>query len=81
MAVMKKAKVAKIRPVARNCGFCEKKTNPTYTDSVSLKKFMSDRARVLAASRTGVCSKHQRRIAREIKYARHLAILPFVASI
>lgn len=63
------------------CQFCESKNEPTYTDSAALRKFMSDRNRILSHARTGVCSKHQRRVAKEIKHARHLALLPFVASV
>lgn len=63
------------------CYFCEKKTEPTYTDSVTLRKYMSDRSRIVPRARSGVCSKHQRRVTKQIKYARHLAILPFIASI
>lgn len=63
------------------CYFCEKKTLPTYTDSATLKKFVSDRSRIVPKLRSGLCSKHQRRVTKEIKHARHLALLPFVASI
>lgn len=63
------------------CVYCESKTEPSYTDSVTLRKFMSDRAKIVTKARTGACSKHQRKITREIKHARHLAILPFVAKI
>ena len=65
----------------RVCLFCESKTVPTYTDCVTLRKFMSDRAKISQRGRTGACSKHQRVLAREIKHARHLALLPFVAKI
>ncbi len=65
----------------RVCAFCEGKKEPTYIDSQTLKKFMSDRSRIIPRSKSGVCSKHQRRVTREIKHARHLALLPFVASI
>jgi small subunit ribosomal protein S18 len=63
------------------CYFCEKKVEPTYTDSQILRKFMNDRARIVASLRTGACSKHQRAITKEIKHARHLALLPFVAGV
>jgi len=63
------------------CYFCETKTIPSYTDVVTLRKFMSDRAKIVAKMRTGACSKHQRAITREIKHARHLALMPFVPSI
>lgn len=68
-------------PRKRVCMFCESKTEPLYTDSVTLKRFMSDRAKITSRTKTGTCSKHQRALAREIKHARHLALLPFVARI
>lgn len=66
----------KFRPVAVNCLFCKKRTNPSYKDYATLAKFVSDRAKILGKARTGVCSKHQRLLGREIKRARHLNLLP-----
>lgn len=63
------------------CYYCENKKEPTFTDSAQLRKFMSDRSRIVTKARTGVCSKHQRRVSREIKHARHLALLPFITSL
>jgi small subunit ribosomal protein S18 len=63
------------------CFFCENSKNPDYTDSATLKKFMSDRARIVSRQRTGACSKHQRQISKEIKHARHLALMPFIPSV
>ncbi len=69
-------------PRARKvCLFCETKTEPVYTDSITLRKFMSDRSKIVSKARTGACSKHQRRITKEIKHARHLALLPFVTKL
>lgn len=63
------------------CFFCENKSVPTYTDAITLKKFMTDRGKIVPKLRSGVCSKHQRRVAREVKRARHLALLPFTLSV
>lgn len=63
------------------CFFCENAKEPDYTDSATLKKFMNDRTRIVARARSGVCSRHQRLVAKEIKHARHLALLPFVPTI
>lgn len=65
----------------KTCLFCDNKNEPTFTDAQTLKKFMNDRARIVAHTRTGLCSKHQRHVATEIKHARHLALLPFVAGV
>jgi small subunit ribosomal protein S18 len=61
------------------CFFCENKVKPIYTDTQTLKKFINDRSRIVASSRTGLCSKHQRSFTREVKHARHLSMLPFIA--
>lgn len=63
------------------CLFCSKNLVPTFTDSVTLKKFMSSRAKIVPKQRSGICAKHQRVLTREIKRARHLALLPFTSSV
>ncbi len=63
------------------CAFCESQKEPTYQDSQFLRKYLSDRSRIVAKNRSGACSKHQRAVAKEIKHARHLALLPFVARV
>lgn len=78
MPATAKSDTSKLAVTKKVCLFCESKKEPTYTDTVTLRKFMSERARIVARARSGSCSKHQRRIAREIKYARHLSMLPFV---
>jgi len=74
--VEEKAYVSKKR-----CLFCQQQSLPSYTDSETLKRFLTDRAKILGKERSGVCSKHQRAIAKNIKYARHLALLPFVPKV
>ena len=63
------------------CFFCEEAKTPDYKDYKTLKKCLSDRAKILSAARTGVCSKHQRGLSKEIKRARKLGLLPFTQSI
>lgn len=48
-----------------------------YKDVYKLKKFITTRGRLLSPSRTGVCTKCQRKLAREVKKARYMALLPF----
>ncbi len=73
-----KADSLRSAPVVKKCQFCEAKKVPSYTDVMVLRKCMSDRAKIMPKQRTGACSKHQRAVSREIKYARHLSMLPFV---
>ena len=65
----------------RHCMFCEQKLTPDYKEVEILKKLVSDRGKILGGDKTGVCSKHQRKVAREVKRARHLALLPFVSGL
>lgn len=67
--------------VPKNCPFCKGKTEPDYKEVGVLEKYMNDRGKILGKSRTGICSKHQRRISLSIKRARHLALLPYTPSL
>jgi small subunit ribosomal protein S18 len=71
-------RIMKLRPVARDCIFCKEKREPDYKDVQGLTRYTSERGKLLSQARTGLCTKHQRRVARSIKHARHLAMLPFV---
>jgi len=64
----------------RDCLFCKKKTVPDYKEIALLSRFISDRGKILSRDKTGLCQKHQRRLTKAIKRARHLALLPFVVK-
>lgn len=66
------------REVPKNCMFCKEKKNPDFMEVESLKKFLTERAKIMSASKTGVCTKHQKKIMVAVKRARHLALLPFL---
>ena len=60
------------------CSFCvDKVENIDYKDIAKLRRFVSDRAKILPRRVTGTCACHQREITNAIKRARHLALLPF----
>ncbi|MCX7955618.1 MAG: 30S ribosomal protein S18 [Patescibacteria group bacterium] len=61
------------------CFFCQYKTNPSYKDIENLEKFLSSRKKILGRDKTGICAKHQRMLTKQIKYARFLALLPYVS--
>lgn len=63
--------------VPTDCGFCNNKVEPDYKDYQALQKYLTDRAKIMEKKRTGICSKHQKRISVAIKRARHLGLLPF----
>lgn len=75
------AEVQKEVRVKRVCHFCQNKINPSYTDTGTLRRFMTDRAKIVSKAKSGLCSKHQRGVSREIKYARHLSLLPFTPKV
>ncbi len=66
----------KIRKSNKPCPFCVKKAEPVYSDIESLAVGVSPKKRIVSRWTTGVCEKHQLRLARAIKRARHLALLP-----
>ena len=51
-----------------------------YKDVETLKKFITERGKILPRRITGVSAFHQKRLAAAIKRARHMALLPFVAD-
>jgi len=60
------------------CYFCKEKIDYVdYKDVALLRKFMSDRAKIRSLRVTGNCAQHQRKVARAIKNARELALLPY----
>jgi len=64
----------------RVCSFCEDKIEPSYKNVDALKRKTTERGKILPRRVTGVCAKHQRALASEVKRARHIALLPFVAE-
>lgn len=63
------------------CQFCvEKCDHIDYKDAAKLKKFTSERAKILPRRVTGTCAKHQRELTVAIKRARQIAILPYSAD-
>lgn len=72
----------KRRPARRKpCKLCaEKVVALDYKDVTRLQKFTSERGKILPSRVSGNCAMHQRQLARAIKRARHVALLPFVAE-
>ena len=66
-------------PSRKVCSFCAGKIEAVdYKEADKLRGFISDRGKISPRRRTGTCAKHQRVLARAIKRARHLALLPYV---
>ena len=65
----------------RQCRFCANpKMEIDYKDIETLSRFVSDHGKIRSRRQTGTCAKHQRELARAIKRARHLALLPFTGE-
>lgn len=75
------AKVKKKIKKDKGCLFCQENLTPDYKEPEILQQFISERGKIIPRSRTGICAKHQRKLTREIKRARYLALLPFVTQI
>ena len=60
------------------CRFCTQKVVANYKDADTLRRFITERGKILPRRITGTCAKHQRSLSREIKRARVLAYLPYV---
>jgi len=86
--ITKKYKKSRQKPIftlrKKICRFCtEKKTSKIlidYKDISRLQKFLTERGKIIPSRISGNCAKHQRQLARAIKKARAIALLPYVAE-
>jgi len=67
------------KPVIQNngCHFTNTNTKPNYKDILILKRFLTDRGKIVPSSISGVSAKNQRKLATEIKKARQIALIPY----
>ena len=62
------------------CVFCGKDNVIDYKDTNKLKRYISERGKILPRRITGNCAKHQRALTVAIKRARHVALMPYVCE-
>lgn len=63
------------------CNFCVDSVNMVdYKEIGKLRRFITERGKILPRRITGNCARHQRQLTRAIKRARHVALLPFAAD-
>ncbi len=63
------------------CSFCvDRVENIDYKDVPRLRKYISERAKIIPRRVTGTCAYHQRELTVSIKRARHVALLPYVSD-
>ncbi len=69
------------RPRRKVCAFCvDKIERIDYKDAVKLRRFTTERGKILPRRISGNCAKHQRQVTIAIKRARNIALLPFTAD-
>ena len=63
------------------CAFCVDKVECIdYKDAAKLRRYISERAKILPRRTTGTCAMHQRQLTEAIKRARQVALLPYVTD-
>ena len=69
-----------IRRRKKVCVFCGKDNEISYKDTAKLKKYVSERGKILPRRITGSCAKHQRALTVAVKRARQIALIPYVVE-
>jgi small subunit ribosomal protein S18 len=65
----------------KSCPYCRDKIEQVdWKDVSTLRRFISDRGKIRSRRITGACRRHQSQVARAVKRARELALLPYVAE-
>jgi small subunit ribosomal protein S18 len=70
----------RIRKKKRVCYFSQNNIEPDYKDVESLRRFVTERGKIVPRRLSGTSAVMQRKLAVAVKRARHLALLPFVAE-
>lgn len=70
----------KVTAVPKKCYFCEEKKLPWFSDSEVLRRYITERGKIVGRSRSGICAIHQRKLSAAIKQARHVSLLPFIVT-
>lgn len=69
------------KPRKKVCGFCANKVEYIdYKDIPVLRRYISDRGKIIPRRGTGTCARHQRELTHGIKRAREIALLPFLVE-
>jgi small subunit ribosomal protein S18 len=69
-----------VRRRKKVCVFCGKDNVIDYKDTNKLKRYISERGKILPRRITGNCAKHQRALTVAIKRARHISLMPYVTD-
>ena len=81
MAMEQQDRNNKMRKRRKVCQFCvDKCEHIDYKDTARLRRFLSERSKILPRRTTGTCAQHQRQLTEAIKRARQIALLPYVTE-
>ena len=81
MAMVNRSERPRPRKRRKVCTFCvDKVEHIDYKDTAKLRRYLSERGKILPRRTTGTCAAHQRQLTVAIKRARHIALLPYVAD-
>lgn len=76
-----KMKKAKRAPKKKVCQFCvDKAADIDYKDVSKLRRYITEKGKIIPRRTSGVCAMHQRALTTAIKRARYMALLPFKAE-
>jgi small subunit ribosomal protein S18 len=65
----------------KDCGFCADRAEVIdYKDAIRLRKFVTERGKILPRRISGNCARHQRTLTIAIKRARDIALMPYTAD-
>ncbi|NLW21767.1 MAG: 30S ribosomal protein S18 [Tissierellia bacterium] len=71
----------RFKPRKRVCSFCtDKVEHIDYKDVSTLKKYVTERGKIIPRRISGNCAKHQRELTKAIKRARQIALMPYTAD-
>ena len=62
------------------CAVCDKAEAIDYKDTAKLRKYVTERGKILPRRISGTCAKHQRQLTIAVKRARNIALLPFTTE-
>ena len=69
------------KPRKKICNFCVDRVDAIdYKEVEKLKKYVSDKGKILPRRVTGTCARHQRKVTEAIQRARHIALLPYTVQ-
>ncbi len=64
----------------KQCHFCTNNIKVVdYKDTENLKRFLDPFSKIVSRKQTGICAKHQRKLAQAVKHSRFMALIPFIS--